>query len=40
MRNEEAIEHINSYGHNPNYISDAELKKSKLNLSSDINDCS
>ena len=38
MRNEEAIEHINTYGHNPNYISDAELKKSKLNLSSDIND--
>ena len=38
MRNEEAIEHINSYGHNPNYISDAELKKSKLNLSSDINE--
>jgi glycerol-3-phosphate dehydrogenase (NAD(P)+) len=38
MRNEEAIDHINSYGHNPNYISDAELKKSKLNLSSDINE--
>jgi len=38
MRNEEAIEHINTYGHNPNYISDAELKKSKLNLSSDINE--
>ena len=38
MRNEEAIEHINTYGHNPNYISDAELKKGKLNLSSDINE--
>ena len=38
MRNEEAIQHINTYGHNPNYISDAELKKSKLNLSSDINE--
>jgi len=38
MRNEDAIQHINSYGHNPNYISDAELKKSKLNLSSDINE--
>ena len=38
MRNEEAIEHINTYGHNPNYISDAELKKSKLNLSSNINE--
>ena len=38
MRNEEAIEHINTYGHNPNYISDTELKKSKLNLSSNINE--
>ena len=38
MRNQDAIQHINSYGHNPNYISDAELKKSKLNLSSDINE--
>ena len=38
MRNEEAIEHINTYGHNPNYISDAELKKGKLNLSSNINE--
>ena len=38
MRNEEAIEHINKYGHNPNYISDAELKKSKLKLSSNINE--
>ena len=38
MRNEEAIEHINTYGHNPNYISDAELKESKLNLSSNINE--
>ncbi len=38
MRNEEVIEHINTYGHNPNYISDAELKKSKLNLSSNINE--
>ncbi|MDA9344933.1 NAD(P)H-dependent glycerol-3-phosphate dehydrogenase [Flavobacteriales bacterium] len=38
MRNEEAIEHINTYGHNPNYISDADLKKGKLNLSSNINE--
>ncbi len=37
MRNEDAINHIETYGHNPNYISDAELKKSKLFLSSDIN---
>lgn len=38
MKNEEAIDHIQKYGHNPNYISDAELKKNKLRLSSDINE--
>ena len=37
MRNEDSISHIETYGHNPNYISDAELKKEKLNISSDIN---
>ncbi len=37
MRNEDSISHIETYGHNPNYISDADLKKSKLCLSSDIN---
>jgi len=37
MRNKDAISHIETYGHNPNYISDADLKKSKLCLSSDIN---
>lgn len=37
MRNEEAIAHIKKYGHNPNYISAAELKKEKLNISSDLN---
>ena len=37
MRNEDSINHIETYGHNPNYITDAELKKSKLCLSSDIN---
>ena len=36
MRNEDAIEHIQKYGHNPNYISDAELKKERLNISSNI----
>ncbi|MAO71581.1 MAG: glycerol-3-phosphate dehydrogenase [Flavobacteriales bacterium] len=36
MRNEDVIEHIQKYGHNPNYISDAELKKERLNISSDI----
>ena len=37
MRNEETISHIQKYGHNPNYISGAELKKEKLNISSDLN---
>lgn len=37
MRNEEAIAHIQQYGHNPNYISAAELKKEKLHVSSDLN---
>ena len=37
MRNEEAIAHIQKHGHNPNYISAAELKKEKLNISSDLN---
>ena len=30
MRNEDSISHIETYGHNPNYISDAELKKEML----------
>ena len=38
MRNKDVIAHIQKYGHNPNYISSAELKKSKLKLSSDINE--
>ena len=38
VRNEDVIEHIKKYGHNPNYISDAELKKEKLNISSDIDE--
>ena len=37
MRNEDAITHINKFGHNPNYISSADLKKNKINLSPDIN---
>ena len=37
MRNEEAIAHIQQYGHNPNYISAAELQKDKLHISSDLN---
>ena len=37
MRNEETILHIQKHGHNPNYISAAELQKEKLNISSDLN---
>ena len=37
MRNKEAIANILIYGHNPNYISSAELKKEKLNISNDLN---
>lgn len=38
MRNEDAINHIKKFGHNPNYISSAELKKTKINITSDINE--
>jgi glycerol-3-phosphate dehydrogenase (NAD(P)+) len=37
MRNEDTIDHIKKYGHNPNYISAAQLDQSKLDISSDIN---
>ena len=37
MRNKDSISHIENYRHNPDYISDAELKKEKLNISCDIN---
>ena len=29
MKNKDVINHIQKYGHNPNYISDIELKKDK-----------
>lgn len=38
MRNEDTINHIKKFGHNPNYISSAELKKTKINITSDINE--
>ncbi len=38
MRNKESIAHIQKYGHNPNYISAAQLDQNKLHISSDIND--
>jgi glycerol-3-phosphate dehydrogenase (NAD(P)+) len=38
MRNESAIEHINAYKHNPNYLSSVEFDTKKLKLTSDINE--
>ena len=37
MHNERAIEHIQTYKHNPNYLSSVELHTEKLHLTSDIN---
>ncbi len=37
MRNEEAIEHIKTLHHNPNYLSSVEFNIEKLKLTSDIN---
>lgn len=36
MRNEEAITHIKSFKHNPNYLSSVEIKVPEQNISSDI----
>jgi glycerol-3-phosphate dehydrogenase (NAD(P)+) len=38
MRNEDAIEHIRTQFHNPNYLSSIEFDTSKLKLTSDINE--
>jgi glycerol-3-phosphate dehydrogenase (NAD(P)+) len=38
MRNESAIEHINAYKHNPNYLSSVEFDTKNLNSTSDINE--
>ncbi len=38
MRNESAIEHIQKYKHNPNYLSSVEFDTSKLKLTSNINE--
>jgi len=37
MRNEAAIEHIQKYKHNPNYLSSVEFDTNKLKLTNDIN---
>lgn len=36
MRNEEAIAHIKSFKHNPNYLSSVEIKVPERNISADI----
>ncbi|QSW87084.1 MULTISPECIES: NAD(P)H-dependent glycerol-3-phosphate dehydrogenase [Flavobacterium] len=38
MRNESAIEHIQKYKHNPNYLSSVEFDINKLKLTSNINE--
>ena len=38
MRNEEAIEHLKTHHHNPNYLSSVEFKTSQLRLTSNINE--
>jgi len=38
MRNEDAIEHLKSHHHNPNYLSSVEFDVKKLKLTSDINE--
>ena len=38
MRNPAAIEHIQTEGHNPNYLSSVELKTASLFLTNDINE--
>jgi glycerol-3-phosphate dehydrogenase (NAD(P)+) len=37
MRNDAAIEHIQKYKHNPNYLSSVEFDTNKLKLTNDIN---
>jgi glycerol-3-phosphate dehydrogenase (NAD(P)+) len=36
MRNEQAVEHIQKFGHNPNYISSVEIKLPEENVSTDL----
>jgi glycerol-3-phosphate dehydrogenase (NAD(P)+) len=38
MRNETAVEHINTYKHNPNYLSSVAFDTAKLKLTCDINE--
>lgn len=36
MRNEEAVEHINSFGRNPNYIQSIQFEKDKVNVTTNM----
>jgi glycerol-3-phosphate dehydrogenase len=36
MRNEQAVEHISKFGHNPNYLSSVEIKVPAANISADL----
>jgi glycerol-3-phosphate dehydrogenase (NAD(P)+) len=38
MRNQEAIEHLQTYHHNPNYLSSVEFKTAQLRLTSNIDE--
>jgi glycerol-3-phosphate dehydrogenase (NAD(P)+) len=37
MRNAQAVEHIQKFGHNPNYISSVDIKLPPENISTDLN---
>jgi glycerol-3-phosphate dehydrogenase (NAD(P)+) len=36
MRNEQAVEHVHKFGHNPNYLSSVEIKVPAANVSTDL----
>ena len=36
MRNDEAVDHIMKYQHNPNYLQSVEFNLNKINVSSDL----
>ena len=36
MRNDEAVEHIHNFKHNPNYLQSVEFDLEKINVSSDL----
>lgn len=38
MRNEDSIEHLKNFHHNPNYLSSVEFQINKLKLTSDLNE--